>query len=133
MYYFIYGTVKRGGVNSMCMNMDYARQRDSHYQIKGYKLYVIPEINIPFITPSDNNEDVVWGELWQTTSKSTINRLRELEGYHPDIDPKYCLYLEKEVGKHNNEPVYAYVWNREILDGFRVIRTGEFDVEKCYR
>lgn len=132
MYYFIYGTIKNGGINSNIMLVSGECVATAH-KIAGYEMYVIPIENIPFITPSCNPENRIAGEILKVDDEKTIRRLRYLEGYHPDIDPKYCLYLEKQVGEYCGEPLISYVWNREIPDDIILLESGEFDVHRDYR
>jgi len=131
MNFFIYGTVKRDGVNHSIM-YNGAHYISGVHKISGYKLYVIPGANIPFITETGDENDVVTGEIYNIEDAHTIRMLRHLEGYHPDIDPKYCLYFEKQVGEYNNKPLMAYVWNREILPEFRIQKGGVFYTRKNY-
>jgi gamma-glutamylcyclotransferase (GGCT)/AIG2-like uncharacterized protein YtfP len=109
---FVYGTLKRN--NTRAGVLDGYAVRWVRAAILGFDIYDLG--HFPCILPSESGNGQVFGELVECNDPlKVVRQLDAIEGYHPNRDPKRCMYLRKkvdviELGTGKKHKAFAYVW-----------------------
>lgn len=120
---FVYGTLKRGQLNSRLLAPDTLSAEPASTRGRLYDLGLFPALV--------EGDGIVLGEfvrLRATAVGNVLSVLDRLEGYRPD-DPAGSMYRRRvvEVTRDDggSEPAHAYFYNRDP-GGLRRIETGEW-------
>lgn len=113
---FVYGTLKRGhGLNSYLTNEEFVGEGS----VKSFNLY---ESGIPFAVPSDNESDVIYGEVYNITNPSVKYEVDSIEvgaGYYVDN-----VEVQLEDGEKCISQIYSY--DRRVSHYTKKNETGVF-------
>lgn len=114
---FVYGTLLTGERNwSWALNPQVGISDYLHGAVL-YNLGAFPGIKL-----SDNEDDIVIGEVFEITEEQ-LKRIDRLEGYFPK-NPQ-SLYTRVSLVLESDTPAYTYVYNGTI-EPFKRIESGNW-------
>lgn len=96
---FVYGTLKKGYWNNPVLGDS---ELIGQIAISGFKLY---ESGIPYMIPSSDPEDAVYGELYRVTDDRVLRGLDRLEGH-----PTFYERTEIESGDAEYGTIETYIY-----------------------
>lgn len=104
----VYGTLKQGFHNNRLL-------KDCTYEgsdvLEGYVMLDLG--GCPIVYKTDNDEDIVYIEVFKDLTKDVLESLDRLEGYREDRDPAYNLYNRMEVMTNYGK---AYIYEYYLLE-----------------